>query len=127
MIIDSTFKFDNYPELLKEYKKLASLRNKLLTVSMSKNGDTTKPYANVNDYIANNISKTVFDLFNGKIKYIYHENDGKVEWSSVFSDKYEDLDFAQKKYLTGLIDGDFVYRLPQEYYEFDPYLEGYYD
>lgn len=127
MKIYSTFKFDNYPEILKEYKKIVSLRNKLMKISMGKQGDALLVHKEIEEYESGHISKLIFDTFNKSVKYIYHEQKGKKLWSEVFGDNYDILTKEQKEDLTGLIDGDFVYRLPQEYYEFDPYLEGYYE
>ncbi len=122
---DEIFKFGDYPELLKPYKHLELLNKKLTKLSMKHNGDTTKVYKQINDY-TNEFSQKIFDVFNGKVKIVYHETMGPVNWDEVFGTNFNVLDINQRKCLVGLLEGNFVYRLPPEFYYPDPYLEGYY-
>ncbi len=120
------FRLSEYPEIKKCYADLVKLRNKLLNTSLKKGENATKLREEINLMERGKLSEIVFNTFCNKVKYIYHEVEGKKEWNRVFGQDFTKLSDGQKEELTGLIDGDFIYRLPPEYYNDNPYLEGYY-
>lgn len=109
------FDFDKYPELEKLYKEYTKLSKKLLKSSMGK-GDGVDYYELVRNMEKGEFSRLIFNTFHGKVKNVYHEFDGIKTWEEVFGDDYDLLDDMKKRCLVLLLDGNFVYRLPDEYY-----------
>lgn len=121
------FKLNLYPEIKKSYSKLVKLRNKLLSASLKNGENATKLREEINALERGEISELIFKTFCKKVKFVFHEVEGKKEWDKVFGQDFAKLTDGQKEELTGLIDGDFIYRLPREFYNDNPYFEGYYD
>ena len=115
------FKFDNYPELKKEYKKLETYRKKMNRTLYGTNDDMEDYYKKICEFEVGEFPKMVFDTFNGKVDYVM-KGKVKVSWAEMFGSDYSKLLDAQKKTLSHLLDGDFFVRLPREYYD-DPYNE----
>ncbi len=116
MIYESNFRFEDYPEIHTKYLELLKLRKQLMKISMGSSGNGDEVHRKIREYERGEISKLVFDTFNDKVKYVVHEAKGKQKWAKVFGDDYETLTNEQKEDLTRLLDGNFIYRLPDEYY-----------
>ncbi len=114
----STFNFTDYPELKKVYRKLVGVGQKLNVAIDRNDGDKEDELFALSDKLRyGEVPECIFNSFNGKVKYVYHRKDGKEKWSNVFGSEYSDLTELQKKFLVGLIDSGYIYRLPPEYYD----------
>jgi hypothetical protein len=117
MFLITTFNFNKYPKLLEMYIELDELRTKYGKAVTAGKG-TIEMYNEVKKAEASpEMAIHIFKLFNGVVKYVQHETKGKMKWSDVFGNDISALTKEQMEDLIGLIDGNFIYRLPTEYYE----------
>lgn len=99
-MINSNFNFDCYPELLKAYKIWEKINNKHFKLSIKSNADTTNIYNKINEY-TNAFAQQIFDAFNGKIKFVYHETRGEVDaWGKSIEDaaNFDETIYAETIY-----------------------------
>ena len=114
----STFNFTDYLELKKAYRKLVGVRHKFNGASDMNDGDKEEEFYDLLEKLKyGEVSECIFNSFNGKIKYVYHRKDGKKKWSKVFGSDCKVLTKEQREDLVGLIDCNFIYSLPPEYYD----------
>lgn len=111
---EKMFDFDKYPELEDLFSRFVKIKNKVTNYN-NRNKDTTQ----INkEYVLAEVelSKKVFDTFHGKVDYVVYDDTEKKSWAEMFGDDWEKLDDNHKTCLTWLLDGEFIYCLPDEYY-----------
>ena len=61
--------------------------------------------------------QNLFGIFNPLVPTLHNaDKDEYVDWNKLFDKTFEELSAKQKKYLVGLIEGDYIYVLPNDYY-----------
>lgn len=113
---EKMFDFDKYPMLEKEFEKFKKLDKKVLKLSMGKGELLNEAYKELCLAEIGELSRLVFDTFHGKVDYVVYDATEKKSWAEMFGDDWEKLDDNHKKCLTWLLDGGFIYCLPDEYY-----------
>ena len=113
------FNFDKAPDLLEVYKAYRSL--KLEAVALSRKNSSNAKYENAcakrDNYAQNVLAKLAWDIFNPLAPTLHNaDKDEYVDWNKLFDKTFEELSTEQKKYLVGLIEGDYIYELPNKYY-----------
>ncbi len=119
MDIPYKFKFDKVPELLEIYKEYRELQLKATSLSRKDvKNDKYEKAAEVRDtYGQNVVAKEIWNIFNPISPTLYNaDKDEYIDWEKLFDKNFEQLSVKQKRYLIGLIEGDYVYELPKEYY-----------
>ena len=111
------FNFKKCPELLKVAKKYFALDAKALKLSVKDSSKYGKSSDALREYEKEVFAKAIFETFKiVKPKLHNRMKGGDFEWDEVFADSYEKLDWKQIRCLSGLISRNFVYELPDEYY-----------
>ncbi|MDE6105309.1 MAG: hypothetical protein K2G38_06500 [Clostridia bacterium] len=118
-------KYECYPNLLKMHKKYRKMRAVVIRYSVKTSVDAgnkmDKACNDLDAYVRTEYSKAVYDIFNPiKPNLLNRRRGGEFLWDEVFDKPFEELTYEQKDYLVGLIEHDFVYELPPEYYETPP-------
>ncbi len=114
------FNFTNYPEILDKYKRYTRLYNKFFN-ACEKNADNIEECeARMDEYMCNELAKTIYNTI-GKEKPSVLVHFGKEKglakkWDEVFPKNFDNLDKEQRMCLCGLVDGNYNYILPKEYY-----------
>jgi hypothetical protein len=59
----------------------------------------------------------IYDIFNPLCPILKNaDQEVFIEWNKVFDKPFEQMTDKQKRYLVGLVEGDYIYELPLEYY-----------
>ena len=114
------FNFDKAPELLETYREYKNLRLKATSLSMkdTKNNKYDKAATARDEYGRNVFAKMIWDKFSPIAPTLYNgDKEVYVEWVEVFDKDFEELTDTQKYFLVGLIEKDYIYELPKEYYK----------
>ena len=122
--ISSPFDFEKYPELFFEYLNYKNAVSKIYKLSvMDGNGlDVANKYIEADKKRESKqklLAKIVFEVFNPIAPTIENaDNDfEKTNWIDVFKNKnFESLDKYQISVLIGLIECNYIYVLPKNYY-----------
>ena len=108
------FKFDEYPEIKKAHKtseKFDALtyKKEFVYEKSDKNEDRKKWAESIRDEAS----------FNEQIKPVLTvvKTGEKVAWNKCYAETFEKLDKNQRKTLFMLIEDEYPYRLPDEYYD----------
>ena len=110
------FNFKKCPELLKVSKKYFALVDKSYKIGADSSRHP-KVFEAIEKFEKEVFAKAIFETFkNVKPKLHNRMKGGDFEWGEVFADSYEKLDWKQIRCLSGLISRNFVYELPDEYY-----------
>ena len=122
--INSPFNFEKYPELFFEYINYSSSISKIYKLSVM-DGDglnVAKKYAEADKKGESKkelLAKIVFEVFN-TIKPTLENADkdfAKTPWEDVFKNKdFKDLNKYEISFLIGLIECNYIYVLPKNYY-----------
>ncbi len=120
------FKFDEYPEIkkahkmsedfnMRTYKKEFAYERTNNSGAKTKWAESIRDEASFNEQIYANI---VFETFS-KIKPVLTvvKTGEKVAWNKCYAEAFEKLDKNQRKTLFMLIEDEYPYRLPDEYYD----------
>ena len=115
------FKFELYSSLLPIYKEYMQLRLKATALSRKDSERAGKKYleaAEKRDAFARDVvAKAVYDIFSPLHPSLLNaDKEMTVTWETVFDGEFDQMSNKQKYYLVGLIEGDYVYELPSEYY-----------
>ena len=114
------FNFDKAPELLESYREYKTLRLKATSLSMkdTKNSKYDNAATARDEYGRNVFAKMIWDKFSPIAPTLYNgDKEVYVEWVEVFDKDFEELTDTQKYFLVGLIEKDYIYELPKEYYK----------
>ena len=111
------FDFKKYPQLKKGYKKYAELDGRASRLSRKDSADYAKASEALNEYAYGEFALAIYEVFN-PVKPLLHNRrkGGYFPWEEIFTQPFADLTLSQKKYLVGLLEGNFVYVLPEEFY-----------
>ena len=115
------FNFQKYPELLKLYQEYREMRMKVVKTSMKETKNTSQQLrasiSKKKEFSRNILAKAIYDVFS-KVSPLLHnvDKDTYVEWNHHFKGSFEELDNDMRDDLVGLLDGNFIYELPLEYY-----------
>ena len=119
MALESKFNFTPYPHLKKAFQKFCVLDDKASRASEKKPATFSKAMNAFEEYAYGEFASMVYELFT-PLKPVLRNirKGGTFQWDEIFDvDKpFAELSLSQKKYLVGLIEGYFVYLLPEEYY-----------
>lgn len=119
------FKFEEYPEIKKAhelYNKFSKKMYKEEIKTLTKNGDEhykdwDKAITNALEFKTFVYSKIVFVAFSKLKPMLVCDKSGeKVSWDVVFGQNFDILIDGQKKQIAMLVENEFPYRLPDEYY-----------
>lgn len=123
MIRDVKFNFERFPELGKPYDIYCSIKSKAYKYSMkdgTKNGEKMeKAIEECRQYGYSILAPIIYNIFS-KIKprlYRRIKGPGYFNWDDVFGKPFDELDDSEKQNLIHLLDGEFLYRLPEKYYK----------
>lgn len=121
MDIPSKFKFELFPDLLPVYKEYRKLRLKATSLSRKDFAKAAKKYEEAalkrDNYACNVLSKMIYDIFNPLCPTLKNaDQEVFVKWNDIFNCSFEQMTVKQKRYLVGLVEGDYIYELPLEYY-----------
>ena len=118
------FNFEKYPELLEKYEVYRRLRLEITKYSMKDTNIAGKKLLDANKkfegYSQNIFAKEIYYIFNS-IKPILHKRRGEegfFKWEEIFGKPFEELNEKERKCLVGLVDGNFIYELPEKYYNY---------
>ena len=115
------FKYELYPHLEKMHKKYRKMRLAIVRYSKRNSESAGKKLdqttVDLEDYARSEYSKAVYDIF-APLKPMLHDSDHNkyATWDEVFDKPFAELNELQKRYLVGLIEHDFTFELPKEYY-----------
>ncbi len=115
------FNFQNYPELKKLYQKYREMRLGVVKISMKETNKTgqklRQSISEKKEFSRTILAKSVYDIFS-KIQPLLHnvDDDTYVEWANHFNGDFETFNEDLRDDLVGLIDGNFIYELPLQYY-----------
>ena len=115
----SKFNFKKAPTLLEIYKEYMELRLKTTSLSRKdvKNNKYEKAAEIRDNYAQNVVAKEIWNIFNPISPTLYNaDKDEYIDWEKLFDKNFEQLSVKQRRYLIGLIEGDYIYELPKEYY-----------
>ncbi len=116
------FRYDLYPQLEKMHKKYRRMRLALVKCSMSNSESVwekgNRTYGELNRYAWTEYAEAVYEIFEPlKPRLHNRRRGGDFAWEEVFDKPFAELTDEKRGYLVGLIEHDFVYELPPEYYE----------
>ena len=114
------FNFDKAPELLDVYNEYKELRLKATSLSMKdvKNKKYEKAAAARDEFGKTVFAKMIWDKFNPISPTLYNgDTEEYEEWVKVFDKDFDELTDIQKYFLIGLVERDYIYELPKEYYK----------
>ena len=120
------FKYDDYPEIKKAHKMCVKFNKKMYNAEFrAEKKGTTKASEEWDQSINNALefktfiySKVVFEEFAPICPELTMVKDGKkYAWNSVFGQDFDALDPTHKKVVAMLVEDEFPYRLPDEYYD----------
>ena len=129
------FKYNDYPEIKKAYKKLNSLRNAMYKAEFaceksggankSKEENWQKAYDAFVDFKLNVYAKLIYDFFTPIQPILIDKSTGEQKkWADIFSQNdFSELDTDRKKMLVLIVDDERPYRLPDEYYDDKDWFE----
>ncbi len=109
IILGIRFNFEKQPELEPIYKQYRILHNRMYR-------GNSKAYEQIDALEQGELSRQCFEAFNGKIKTLVRNNGKKEAWKDVIGNDYEKTDFGKRRILCGLLQANFLYFLPKEYY-----------
>lgn len=117
MKFDCNFNFEGFHKLKQGYKKYRTLVNKLYKLSVKDSDAYPKASEALREYAYGEFALMIYEVMS-PLKPVLKNRKYKTEepWDEVFDKPFSQLDLSQKKYLVGLIEGDFLYELPSEYY-----------
>ena len=114
------FNFSKAPQLLEiygEYKKHKNSASSSANKESSKKGEYEKASKKRDDFGRNTFAKAIWEIFNPIAPTLYNsDKEENVSWNEVFSETFEELSTRQKDFLVGLIERNYIYELPKEYY-----------
>ena len=114
------FNFTNYPDILDKYKRYTRLYNIFLKACNKDANNIEECEARMDEYMCNVLAKSIYDtLVKEKPNVLVHfgkEKGLEKKWEEVFPKNFDNLDKEQRLCLCGLVDGNYNYILPKEYY-----------
>lgn len=117
MGFDCSFNFKRFPKLKQGYKKYDALVTKSYKLSRKDADSYEKVSEELREYAYGEFAHMIYDeLAPLKPLLKNRRQGGEFSWDEVFGKSFSELDVNQRKCLVGLIEGDFVYILPSEFY-----------
>lgn len=129
---NSMFKYNDYPEIKKAHKICENFSKKMYAAEFKAEAKgTAKANEKWGQSIKNGLefktyvySKIVFNIFAPLRPELTMVKDGKkYAWDSVFGQDFDALDPTHKKVVAMLVEDEFPYRLPDEYYDDKDWFE----
>ena len=118
---DSSYKFDfnKAPSLLDVYKKFREISK--TASSLGEKTASKEKYENAcreRDSFGDNVlAKEVWNFFNPISPTLYNaDKEENEKWNKVFDKPFQDLSTVQRRFLVGLIERNYIYELPNKYY-----------
>ena len=118
------FNFEKYPELLEKYEVYMQMRMKVVKSSMGNSKAAGKKLDDAikerRQYSRTILAKAIFETLSEEKPPIHklRNKEECFEWDERFNKPFEEMDDKMRDDLVGLLDGDFVYELPEEYYNY---------
>lgn len=115
------FKFERFPHILPLFKEYMDLKRKATALSMKDSARAGKKYEEAakkrDEYGKNVLAKVIYDTFNPISPILTNSDDEiQVDWKKIFNEPFDQMSDYQKKYLVGLIERNYIYELPVDYY-----------
>ena len=121
MTMPYKFKFERFPNILPFFKEYMDLKRKATAWSMKDSARAGKKYEEAakkrDEYGETVLAKVIYDTFDPISPILTNSDDDiLVEWKKVFDKPFDQLTNYQKEDLIGLIERNYIYELPVDYY-----------
>lgn len=117
------FNFEKYPDLVPLYVTYRNMRKQVVKHSMKDTNISAKNMIDIkkekDNYSRTVLARAIYEIFNKEKPLLYNADEKfSLKWDEHFRNKsFEELDNDLRDDLVGLIDGNFIYELPNEYYK----------